>query len=116
LLVDGDRPVRSLVKSLLTRRGYEVIEAASGEEAWSIFREQFSGIALLLTDIMMPGLSGPDLAELVHGIQPSMPVLFMSGYCGEFASKLKGCTCIQKPFHNEELLARVIELLRVEAQ
>jgi DNA-binding response OmpR family regulator len=116
LLVDDEAAIRTIIKTILTRRGYPVIEAPSGDPAWSTFLQHPAGIALLPTDVMMPGLSGLDLAELVRGQPWDVPILFMSGYCEQFASRFRGFPRSDKPFTGERLLACIAPLVQTQAE
>jgi CheY-like chemotaxis protein len=103
LLVEDEPPLRNIMRTFLQDLGYQVIEAASGRSALTIWREQSANIQLLLTDMVMPGrLNGRELAERVHHDRPDLPVLYITGYSPETASgaiSLKeGVNYIPKPF------------------
>jgi CheY-like chemotaxis protein len=114
LVVDDEPAVRAFVKRLLEQRGYQVLEAGSGEEALHILSQELSRIALLLTDIMMPGIRGTELAEEACNVLPALPVLFMSGYCDCLTDSLNGYDCVQKPFKPEDLLNQVGNMLKAK--
>jgi len=80
LLVDDDVIVREIASEILTMRGYDVIEAPNGQEALQQMATVKRPIHLLLTDVMMPGMNGRELAEQLLAKQPSLRVVFMSGY------------------------------------
>lgn len=80
LLVDDDHGVRLLLATTLRGRGYEVVEASSGIEALAIFDQHRQTIRLLITDVVMPDLRGPALANKIREAQPQLPVLFITGY------------------------------------
>src|SRR5215813_4335308 len=80
LVVDDEAEVRKLVGAMLTRQGYNVLTAESGELALKTYRKSPQPIDLLLTDVVAPGMSGPMLADQLTDINPKLRVLFMSGY------------------------------------
>jgi len=80
LVVDDERVVRELVSRILRSRGYTVLEAHCGGEALRIVQEHADTIHLLLTDVLMPDMNGPALAEQVQALRPCTKVLYMSGY------------------------------------
>jgi len=117
LVVDDEKDIRQLVRILAERAGYRVTEAASGDEALQILQEKLLEPQLLLTDIVMPGMSGLTLAARAHQLRPSLPVMFMSGFANEYQEELSGSVCLRKPFKAPELLSAiqdVIGLPRVE--
>ncbi len=102
LVVEDEDAVRTIVDRVLRRGGYTVLSAANGQEALRIVDEQSANIDLVLTDMIMPGLSGRHLAERVLESHPSMRILFMSGHIedGDSRSIVEqfGNRFIQKPF------------------
>jgi signal transduction histidine kinase/CheY-like chemotaxis protein len=116
VLVAEDEPgVREVVRRLLDRNGYEVLEAASGKEALSIMATTGRRIDVLLTDVVMPGLSGKELATLVKKASSDVKVVFMSGYTNDIIAK-QGVLhadeiLVQKPFSEDELLTKLREAL-----
>lgn len=116
LVVDDEPLVRVVAVRFLERNGYQAPEAGSGEEALRILHRRPCDIALLLTDIAMPGISGIQLAEEARKIQPTLPVVFMSAYCSTFPESLDGYRYIQKPFKPQELLSLVAEALTVKTK
>ena len=115
LLVEDEESVRTLTRSLLEEAGYTVIEASNGIDALEV-AERYSGlIHLLMTDVVMPGMNGPDLAERLAVTHPNMKALCMSGYTGTFANFSglvnRGMTLLQKPFTRDTLLQKVREEL-----
>jgi len=112
LVVDDEKPIRDLVRSILTRAGYEVTEAADAREAMGILHDHSPDI--LLTDIVMPGLSGLGLAAQAHQIRPKLPVMFMSGFAQQYEDELSGSVCLRKPFTSGQLLAAVEDVLSLK--
>ena len=80
LLVDDDAAVRTLVTAFLESAGYAVLIAADGVEGLRVFQQHQDSIALLLSDVTMPKMSGLQLADSVLTLRPELPVLLMSGY------------------------------------
>ena len=116
LLVEDDDTVRRFARLALERHGFRVIEAASPEQALSLAAPAEEPIALLLTDVVMPQLSGPELAERLKNIRPDLPVLYMSGYPASMVMKGESLDAtvrlLSKPFTTEQLLASIEEVLR----
>jgi two-component system cell cycle sensor histidine kinase/response regulator CckA len=110
LLVEDEDPVRRVVETMLKRHGYEVIVAASPKDALTAAEQHSGVIHLLLTDIMMPGMSGRKMAECLSARRPDMKVLFVSGY-GD-AKAQSDSHFLQKPFSTEELATKIRELLK----
>ncbi len=115
LLVEDDENVRKTVSSMLQSCGYKVLVASSGNEAISFCKEYGEPINLIITDVIMPGLSGAQVAEAVRQICPKAKVLFMSGYTDNVVfhhSVLeKGINFIQKPFSLKSLSEKIREVL-----
>jgi signal transduction histidine kinase/ActR/RegA family two-component response regulator len=107
LLAEDDAAVRSSCERMLQRGGYDVTPAADGASALQQLAADPNGFDLLLTDVVMPGMSGSDLARRAHELQPRLPVLFMSGYADDDAMReivaLNDATCIAKPFTAQAL-------------
>jgi two-component system cell cycle sensor histidine kinase/response regulator CckA len=109
LVVEDEDAVRQLVASALRRHGYQVFAAASGADALEIFGNQPEGFDLLLTDMVMPGgMSGRALATRLHEEDPSLKVLFMTGYNPSLAEEefgsMEDLHLILKPFSGSDLL------------
>jgi PAS domain S-box-containing protein len=102
LLVDDEVPVRLMAREVLERSGYHVLEAAGGEEALSIYRAQQPAIAVVVTDIMMPGMDGADLVRAIRGLSENVPIIGMSGVAGserQSAAERWGLSgFLQKPY------------------
>ncbi|MBT6490983.1 MAG: response regulator, partial [Deltaproteobacteria bacterium] len=115
LVVEDEEIVRSLARRLLQKQGYEVVEAISGNEAWELCETQSLSFDLVLTDVVMPGMSGPRLIEKLRAIRPDVKVIYMSGYVDEELEQDalgKPNTCfIQKPFNVGALLDLIKNLL-----
>ena len=119
LLVEDEEGVRALGARILERHGYTVLEARNGREALSVVQQHPGRIDLLLTDVVMPEMGGKQLSEAMLARDPSLRVLFMSGYTdGDISRRgqLDPCTAfLQKPFTAKALLAQVREVLDPEA-
>ena len=108
LLVEDDEMMRDLTRQLLQEHGYTVVEANDGKSALEWVESHPGPIDLLLTDVIMRHVSGPELAERLHTSHPTLKVVYMSGYTGELMANrdvLKpGVTLLEKPFTRTALL------------
>lgn len=115
LLVEDDAPVRELARRVLQTQGYTLLEAQNGQEALGLARSHPDSIHLLLTDVVMPGMSGKDLAEQLSQTESDAKVLFMSGYSDEKIAHHgildPGVALLQKPFSPEVLIRKVRDVL-----
>ena len=113
LLVEDEEMIRRLVRDVLTRSGYTVYDAPAGAAALELLRSHDGEIDLLLTDVVMPGMSGPTLARLATDERPSLRVLFTSGYTNEPEEIVDApdSAFLGKPFSPHELVAKVREVL-----
>jgi two-component system, cell cycle sensor histidine kinase and response regulator CckA len=115
LLVEDSDPMRALSRSLLESAGYSVIEAPTPAEALEIIRSDPGTISLMITDVVMPGMSGRQLAEQIAPLRPEMQVLYVSGYTDDAVVNHgvleSGMAFLQKPFTREALTRKVRELL-----
>ncbi len=113
LLVEDDSGVRELVRDELRKLGYRVFEAKNGLEACLVGTQQLGGLQLLLTDVVMPGMSGTELAEHLRVIKPELKLLFMSGYTDDvgIGAGDPASAYLQKPFTPETLAKTIRELL-----
>ena len=117
LLVEDDDTVRHLVNTQLQRQGYQVVTAEDGESA--LLRVEEAGqdfqLDLLVSDVVMPGMSGPELAARIRRGRPDVPILFISGYTGSFMVQHGFCEdtdeILQKPFTAKMLAEKVRDLL-----
>jgi two-component system cell cycle sensor histidine kinase/response regulator CckA len=110
LLVEDEDPVRRVVEAMLKRHGYQVLASASSKDALAAADRHRGEIHLLITDIMMPGMSGRKMAECLTSRRPDMKVLYVSGY-GD-AKAESDSHFLQKPFSTEELATKIRELLK----
>jgi two-component system cell cycle sensor histidine kinase/response regulator CckA len=115
LLVEDDEAVRLLARLALETHGYRVLAAASGDQAIEVARHHLGTIHLVVTDIQMPGIRGPDLAPRIASLRPGIKILFMSGYLdSSIAAQEKlasNAVLLDKPFSIEALASKVRELL-----
>ena len=109
LVAEDEEAVRQLAVESLERHGYRVIAASSGEEALDVARTYDGGIDLLLSDVVMPGLKGPELAARLRAMRPGLRVIFMSGYAAEVVTSadLQDASIVTKPF-SPAALARAV--------
>jgi PAS domain S-box-containing protein len=112
VLVEDEDAVRSFVKTVLERFGYQVLDAPDAESALALVGTVKGRIDLLLTDVILPKMDGLELARRVTSDRPSLPVLFMSGYPEQIANAgggflQPGVELLEKPFTAQSILARV---------
>jgi two-component system cell cycle sensor histidine kinase/response regulator CckA len=119
LLAEDEDVVRRLASRILRRAGYTVIEASDGAQALDLCASLEGDLHLLLTDTVMPGMSGPELARRVTLLRPGVRVLFTSGYADDDVLRTgvqeRGAAFIEKPFSPETLLRRVRDTLAANA-
>ncbi|HSE41367.1 MAG TPA: response regulator, partial [Acidobacteriota bacterium] len=115
LIVDDNEPVRSAMSALLEMQGYHVLQAANGPESIELVRRMNEPVHLMITDIVMPAMSGLALAESLRKFQPKLRVLCMSGYSREAFERQgrlqAGTDFLSKPVSMSVLLAKVREIL-----
>jgi len=115
LLAEDDPAVREIASQVLAHRGYRVLRAPDGQTALELARAHAGDIALLVTDIIMPGMTGRDLAEALAVERPGVRVLYMSGYTDDAVVRhgvlAAGLPYLQKPFTPEDLAHKVREVL-----
>src|SRR6476646_11956869 len=114
LLVDDEPAVRSIVLRILTRANYTVLEAENGEAALKLAAEHEGPIDLIITDMFMPGLRGPEVVQRLAPKRPGLRALFMSGYADQGARTgvPAGANFLNKPFSARELAAAVEAVLK----
>ena len=115
LVVEDESSLRWLTCQMLAQFGYSVLEAQDPSHALALVRERAGDIDLLITDVVMPGLNGRQLARQVLQLHPDIKILLMSGYTAEIAARTEGdeaaLAFLEKPFTPEELGAKVREVL-----
>ena len=118
LLVEDEQSVRALTRNLLEQGGYTVLEADNGAHAVEIAKQHHGPIHLLLTDVVMPGMNGPAVAEMILPIHPEAKALYVSGYSSSFGTQTglvpAGANLFQKPFSRAALLRKVRNLLDMQ--
>lgn len=114
LVVDDEPEIRKLVTAMLTRNGYRVLTADTGENAVRLYHNN-PEIDLLLTDVVAPGMSGPMIADQIAALNPDIKVLFMSGYDSTQVVQRyvveRGYSLLTKPFTIDELEQKVRQVL-----
>jgi two-component system cell cycle sensor histidine kinase/response regulator CckA len=115
LVVEDEAAVRVLIRRVLSRNGYHVLEAESGPAALRVLQRHGEPVDLLLTDVVMPGMSGRELADQLTAARPELHVLYMSGYTDEAIVHHgvldPGVAFLEKPFTPDVLLRRLREVL-----
>jgi two-component system cell cycle sensor histidine kinase/response regulator CckA len=115
LLVEDEQSVRELVREYLSARGYQVLDAADGQQALEIAAAHTGKIQLLITDVVMPRLSGRELAARLAAARPDLKVLYISGYTDDSVFRhgvlQGGMDFLQKPFNLKALAAKIREVL-----
>lgn len=115
VVVEDERQVRELVQEILQAQGYTVLTAADGEEGLRLCTEYDGPIDLLLTDVVMPGLSGPEMAQCILPVHSTIKVVFMSGYAsdaiGDHGVLDPGTAFLHKPITPDILIGKVRERL-----
>ena len=118
LLVDDEDSIRDFLAEILSEQGYKVIEATNGEEGLQVFKEYKEEIDLLISDITMPKMSGPELVNKLRELQPKLKALFISGnvenrYTNEHSTDLR-TSFLQKPFTYDSIISKVREILDID--
>jgi CheY-like chemotaxis protein len=116
LLVEDEPAVRIMTSRALQEFGYGVIEASGGHQALGVLERKDSRIDLLITDVILPGMDGPELARRAAELTPNLPVLFISGYTDDEIVRRgllqEGQPFLQKPFTPEALAMQLTRLLK----
>jgi DNA-binding response OmpR family regulator len=113
LVVDDESGIRDFLCTYLKSKSFCVLPAASGEAALELWADRRDEIDLVLTDVVMPGINGKDMADRMKRERPGLKVIFMSGYLPEeIAEETLGSTFFKKPFHPIELLEAIRMALR----
>ena len=110
LVVEDDDTVRRLATRVLERGGFSVLAAATGDEALKACREAGGGIAVVLADVGLPDLRGPELGKLIQDVEPSARIVFMSGHSPDDladVARLANARFLAKPFDPDQLLKAV---------
>jgi CheY-like chemotaxis protein len=119
LLVEDEEMVRSVARRVLEQHNMRVVEAENAAKALSIFHESPSAFDVVVSDVVMPGMSGPALIELLVLLRPNLKVLYMSGYANDalvnHSVVERGFVFLQKPFAPLELVRKVRELATLGA-
>jgi len=115
LLVEDESDVRALAREVLERQGYTVVEASDGAQAVAVYEREAKRIDLILTDVVMPRMSGREMVDRVRATRPDMRVLYMSGYTGDAIVRHgvvdASMLLLGKPFTPVALIAKVREVL-----
>jgi CheY-like chemotaxis protein len=115
LIVENETAIRNLLQLALRKSGYNVLAAESGREALELVRDHHGAIDLLITDVMMPDMDGPELAKHMAVIRPETRTLFMSGYMdetlGDHGVLPANVNFIQKPFSPKVIAQKVRDIL-----
>jgi PAS domain S-box-containing protein len=115
LLVEDDELMRTLTRQLLEEHGYQILDAKDGQQALALASSHSGRIDLLLTDVVMRGLSGPELVSRLNGSRPTIRTVYMSGYTGELIARdditTQGIPLLEKPFTRAGLLRTLHQVL-----
>ncbi|HEU0013037.1 MAG TPA: ATP-binding protein, partial [Longimicrobium sp.] len=119
VLLEDERAVRDFAARVLARAGYRVLDFAQPEDALRVLADPAASVDLLVTDLVMGGMSGPDVAARARAARPALPVLYVSGYSSEALDErgmaLAGAALLPKPFTGAALLQHVAALLPARA-
>ncbi len=120
LLVEDEQQLRQFLGDILRRNGYTVLEAKDGAEAVQISERHPNPIHLMVTDVVMPAISGHQLVQCLTQLRPEMKMLYISGYVEDpvvrYGVLAKAVPLLEKPFSEESLLRKVRDVLDAERQ
>lgn len=115
LLIEDDHSVRNILREMLERSGYAVMEASDGEEGIAVYRNHGKGIHLIISDVMMPKKNGRQVYDEIKELNSDAKVLFMSGYAADILDNSiiteNGHNFIEKPMRPQELLGKIRKIL-----
>jgi len=113
LVVEDERAFRDLLHEGLQSRGYRVLVASNGVEALQVAEQHSGPIRVLITDVIMPQMSGPELARSLRKVRRNTDVLYMSGYTDDKVGDMSSgeLTLIQKPFYLDDLVRKIQEIV-----
>ena len=111
LVVDDEDGVREVARRILTSGGYDVVAAPGGEEALALIADEGCDVDLLLTDVVMPRMSGKELAERLVSLKDGVRILYMSGYTDRLIGLDEVDALVEKPFNRDGLLGAVSRAL-----
>lgn len=115
LVIEDDHSVRNILREMLERSGYSVMEASDGQEGVDVYRNHGKCINLILSDVMMPRKNGRQVYDEIKELNSDAKVLFMSGYAGDILDNKvimeNGRNFISKPMRPQELLGKIREIL-----
>jgi two-component system, cell cycle sensor histidine kinase and response regulator CckA len=114
LLIDDEQSVRSIVLKILRRAKYNVIEAENGDAALKAAADHDGKIDIVVTDMYMPGMRGPEVVDALSKVRPGLRALFMSGYADQDARTAvpEGANFLHKPFSGQDLTGAVEAVLK----
>ena len=116
LLVEDEKDVRELLHEILESRGYRVLEASDGAEGARLWQEHRTDVDLILTDVVMPHLSGPDMVSRIRSAGGELPVVYMTGYTelaiADTITTQANAALVHKPFSPPEIAAKIREMLQ----
>jgi DNA-binding response OmpR family regulator len=117
--VEDEGAVRILVEKVLRKQGYDVLVAGHAGEALVLSEKHPGNIDILLSDVVMPQMSGPELAQRLSPLRPEMRILFMSGYTDDFLARTgaldEGAGFMQKPFKPADVVRKVRAVLEADS-